>query len=103
MTDKLLTNSSRAPALRAMVIIAFGGLSLLFMTPDLVWAAPWDDGADKLLGIANGRILTVAATLAVIVVGVLSFKGRIPWGYGIAVIAGIVIAFSAGFIVNYFR
>lgn len=95
------TNYSTTGTSIRMLAIATASLCVLF--PDLAMAFPWDDAADKVLTAMTGRMLTVAAIIAVMVVGVLSLTGRMPWGRGMAVIGGIVIVFSAPYIVNYIR
>lgn len=46
-----------------------------------------------------GTVATVAAVVAVAVVGMLMLTGRINWRYGMVVIIGCFILFGAGSIV----
>ncbi len=88
---------------RLVFIAGIASVALCALAPELAWAYPWDDGADKALSILNGRVATVSAIIAVMVVGFLSFRGRIPWGWALSVIGGIVLVFGAPAFVSYFR
>lgn len=103
MTDAQPKNQSSLRTERLALIAAVAGVAVCALAPELAWAYPWDDGADKTLSILNGRVATVSAIIAVMVVGFLSFKGRIPWGWALSVIGGIVLVFGAPAFVSYFR
>lgn len=105
MTDKQLMKpfSMSELAGRATLAFALAVLSLFVLTPELVWAAPpWEAGVDKAV-ISVKSMLYGVAFIAVVVVGVLSFRGRIPWGYAIAVFAGLIMMFGADQIITWAR
>ncbi|MEI6487070.1 MAG: TrbC/VirB2 family protein [Sphingomonadales bacterium] len=59
----------------------------------LIAAAQWIQGT------LFGTVATVAAVIAVAVVGLLMLGGRIQWRHGLVVIVGCFILFGAGSIV----
>lgn len=67
------------------------------MNPD--GSGPFVAAAQWIQGTLLGTVATVAAVVAVAVVGLLMLSGRINWRYGLVVIVGCFILFGAGSIV----
>lgn len=81
--------------------IAFA-LALMTLWPQLAMAAPWDDGADKVLEILTGGFARTCAVIAVAALGWRCWAGQMSWAVGLTVIAGVVLVFGAASAVDYF-
>lgn len=83
-------------ALMAAGILAFA------LMPELAMAEPWDEGAQKVMGIFTGGLARTLAIIAVIACGVMALAGKLRWDWAINIILGIVLIFGASTIVDYF-
>lgn len=90
-------------ALPICLIVLFGAFSepawSQQLTEDPAGSGVLVSAAQWLQGTLLGTVATVAAVVAVAVVGFLMLTGRISWRYGITVILGCFIIFGAASIV----
>lgn len=76
------------------------GLTLMIM-PELAFAEPWNDTADKVVQIFTSGLARTLAIIAVIALGLAALAGRLSWDWAIKIIIGIVLIFGAATIVDY--
>lgn len=70
--------------------------------PSFAAAAPWDGALQKAIDLLNGTTMRLLAILALMVVGIMSMRGRIPWGIAGSIICGIIFMFGAAWIADTF-
>ena len=102
------TSFDRSPAIRipARLIVVTPALTPLWLS-GLAYAQAIDPaGSGAIVGALNwlqgtllGTVATVAAVIAVAVVGFMMLTGRMNWRHGATVIMGAFIVFGAGAIV----
>jgi len=65
--------------------------------------APWESGADSVMEILQGPLVTTLAVIAVVGMGLAAMFGKLEWSTAGKVIAGIVIIRGAPAIVSFFE
>lgn len=89
------------------ICIVFCLAALMMMSPELAFAdeSTNDDGISSVLcnvvGKLTGAIGRAVVTIAVVVLGIGLFIGKLSWSLAIATAIGIGMIFSAGIIVNW--
>ena len=73
----------------------------LFLVPEVASANILDNFGTAILDILNNGFLRSIAIVAVIVVGLFGFTGRLPWSVAGFVLLGIVITFGSAGIVDF--
>lgn len=87
---------------RTLLQLALIMIGLLFMlTPELAFAEPWNDAANKVVQIFTSGLARTLAIIAVIALGLTALAGRLSWDWAIKIIIGIVLVFGAATIVDY--
>jgi len=76
-------------------------LAAAFLIPEVAFAAPWDDTADKVLEIFTGGLTRTLAIIAIIISGVLAMFGKMQWSWVVNIVIGIVLIFGGAAIVDY--
>ena len=97
-----MTHLARTCVARAASLVLTGALVLALPELALAQASPFDTGLTSLQ--ANILAwLTPIAIILVMVLGAMAMANRISWGWCIAAILGIAIAFGAPQIVSWVR
>ena len=82
--------------------------ALLLIIPQVALAqfgggGPWEGVLQQIVDILTGNTATLVAVIAVAALGIAALFGRIPWGWGVSIIAGIAIIFGSAQIVDMFQ
>jgi type IV secretory pathway VirB2 component (pilin) len=85
--------------------ILFCLTALVLTVPDLSFASSTDDGISTVLCIIvtklTGPIGRAIAVIALVVLGIIVFMGKVQWPLALSIALGITFIFSAGKIVNW--
>lgn len=87
--------------LQLAAIYTVASIVVLLASYEPAHANVFDQLGQAVLNILNNTFLRVVAIVAVIVVGIRAFRGRMEWESAIWVILGIVIVFGAAGIVDF--
>jgi len=100
MTRSVLINRKQNyDTVAAVMAISFFGA--IAITPELVFAAPWDGVATQVLAIFTGGLTRTIAIIAVIACGIAAMMGKLSWAWAINIVIGIVLIFGSAAIVDY--
>jgi type IV secretory pathway VirB2 component (pilin) len=91
-------------------LTVFFALALVLLTPDAVFAAYNASGLNSTVGAGlcavvsaiTGNVGKALATLAIIVLGISAFFGKVTWGLAIMFGTGIIGIFGAGTLIGVF-
>lgn len=109
MTTRNITPAPSAPSTQSVgqgaqrlptFFMAAFLMAALALLPEVAMAEPWDQGANWVLSALQNGFVRSVAVIVCIAVGLAALGGRIPWKWGIALIAGIVLIFGAPTIVD---
>ncbi len=77
-------------------------IALVFSTPTMAHAAPWDDMADTILDLLTNGFTRTIAIIVCIGLGIAAWTGKLTWGMAGRFIGGIVFIFGSVAIVDLF-